>query len=99
MRARPIGNVDASPVSYTLDPAGHVRALYDAEAAGRHLSAVFHSHPQGPPVPSPSDVAGALEPEWAHVIVGLGGEAPEVRAFRIDRGAVTEEAVVVVERV
>ena len=89
-------NVDASPRSYTVDPAGHVRALYDAEARGWRLAAVFHSHPGGPPTPSAADISGALEPEWVHVIIGsdgAGGDA--VRAYRIVDGDVGEEPIVV----
>jgi proteasome lid subunit RPN8/RPN11 len=90
-----LDNVDASPTSYTVDPVGHVRALYDAEGRGWRLAAVFHSHPDGPPVPSAADVAGALEPEWVHVIVGLGGGEPRVRGYRIIDGNVAEEPIVV----
>ncbi len=90
-----LDNADASPTSYTLDPAGHVRALYDAEGRGWHLAAVFHSHPAGPPVPSLADVAGALEPSWVHIIVGLAGGEPEVRGYRIADGDVAGEPIVV----
>lgn len=99
-RAYPIANVDASPVSYTLDPEEHVGALYDAEAYGWHLAAVFHSHPEGPAVPSSTDVEQAFEPAWLYVVVGLAGDgAPDVRGYRIAGGVVTEEPVSVAERV
>jgi proteasome lid subunit RPN8/RPN11 len=88
-------NLDASAVAYTLDPSEHVRALYDAESRGWHLAAVFHSHPAGPAVPSPTDVAKALEPEWLYLIVGMAGREPTVRGFRIVDGAVDEEPIVV----
>ena len=89
-------NTDASPSSYTLDPSEHVRALYDAERRGWRLAAVFHSHPGALPIPSAADVAGALEPEWVHVIIGSdrsGGEV--VRGYRIVDGEVGEEPIVV----
>ena len=88
-------NTDASPVAYTLDPSEHIRALHHAESKGWHLAAVFHSHPNGPAVPSATDVAKALEPEWLYVIVGLAGpDRPTVRGFRIVDGVVTEEPIV-----
>jgi len=90
-------NVDASAVSYTVDPAEHFESLRHAESRGWHLAGVFHSHPSGPPVPSSADVAGALEPEWVYLIVGLGGEEASVRGFRIIGGRVTEVPMVVVE--
>jgi hypothetical protein len=38
-------------------------------------------------------VAGALDPDWLYVIVSLSDESnPEVRAFRIEAGAVAEVA-------
>lgn len=87
-------NIDASPVAYTLDPTEHVRALYDAEGNGWNLVAVFHSHPAGPPIPSSTDVAKALEPDWVYVIVGLIDEdRPAVRGYRIVDGAVDEEPI------
>jgi proteasome lid subunit RPN8/RPN11 len=84
-------NVDASPSSYTIDPAEHVRALYHAESRGWRLGAVFHSHPSGPAVPSATDVAQALEPEWVYLVVGMAGApGPRLRGYRIVGGAVTE---------
>jgi len=89
-------NQDASPLSYTLDPAEHIKALHDAESRGWHLAAVFHSHPNGPAVPSATDVAKALEPDWLYVIVGLGRAGrTAVRGFRIVDGVVTEEPIIV----
>ncbi len=95
-----IANLDASPVSYTLDPAGHIRALHHAESKGWRLAAVFHSHPAGAGVPSAADVAGALEPEWLYIVIGMGipGE-PSMRGFRIRDGVTTEEPLVLLEAV
>lgn len=95
-RAYCLANVDRSPVSYTLDPGDHVAALYDAEARGWHLAGVFHSHPRGPAVPSDTDVARALEPDWLYVVVAWDGAGlPEMRGFRIVGGEAAEEPIVV----
>jgi proteasome lid subunit RPN8/RPN11 len=84
-------NLDASPVSYTLDPAEHIRALYHAERNGWSLGGVFHSHPAGRAVPSATDVQQALEPEWIYLVVGKEPSGdPEVRGYRIERGRATE---------
>jgi proteasome lid subunit RPN8/RPN11 len=97
-RAYCTANLDASPTAYTVDPSEHIRALHDAESRGWHLAAVFHSHPDGPAVPSRVDVAGALEPEWLYVIVSLEvPQQPSVRGFRIVEGEVIEEPIVVAE--
>lgn len=81
-------NAEASPKAYSLDPTEHFRSLRHAEERGWHLAGVFHSHPNGPAQPSPSDVAQALEPEWVYVIVTLDGA---LRGFRIRHGVVSEE--------
>ena len=54
------------------------------------IAGVFHSHPKSAPFPSAADIAGALDPEWLYVIVGLQRpDVPEVRSFRIRDGVVT----------
>jgi len=93
-----IANLDASPDSYTLDPAGHIRALHHAESNGWHLAAVFHSHPAGEAVPSATDLVGALEPGWLYIVIGMASRGePSVRGFRIRDGAATEEPLVIQE--
>ena len=85
-------NTERSPVAYTLDPTEHVRAWRHAERNGWHIAGVFHSHTHTPAVPSRTDVARALEPEWVYFVVGLDGDAePEVRGYWIRDGAVVEE--------
>ena len=92
-----LGNVTASPTTYTLDPGEHFRALRHAEARGWRLAGVFHSHPRGPAVPSPTDAAQAFEPEWLYVVVSLEEPAaPEVRGFWIRSGLVAEEPLLMV---
>lgn len=52
---------------------------------------VYHSHPQGPARPSPTDVAEAHYPDWIHVIADP--RRPVVRAFSIADGRVEELAI------
>ncbi|HEX5631540.1 MAG TPA: M67 family metallopeptidase [Acidimicrobiia bacterium] len=88
--AYPVGNVERSPVRFTVDPDGHFSALRSAEAQGWALGGVYHSHPRSTPVPSRTDLTGALDPEWVHLIVGLVAGVPEVRAWRIVGGEAIE---------
>ncbi len=90
-----LSNADASPVSYTIDPRGHFEALTDAEANGWELIGAFHSHVNAPAYPSPTDIAGAAEPEWVWVVVGPVLGSPEIRAFRIQSGEISEEELVI----
>ncbi len=90
-----LANVAAAPDRYTVEPGGHLGALRHAERNGWELIGVFHSHPQGPPVPSDYDIKGALEPAWHYVILGLDRAGhPVMRSYRIRSGEVTEEPIV-----
>ncbi len=90
-------NVERSPVRFTVDPDGHFAALQAAESEGWSLGGVYHSHPRSRPVPSRHDLAAALDPRWIHLIVGLAGEVPEVRGWRIVAGQATEIPTTIVE--
>jgi proteasome lid subunit RPN8/RPN11 len=93
--AYPVVNVDRSPVRYTVDPDGHFAALRVAESEGWSLGGVYHSHPRSAAVPSRSDVAGALDADWVHLIVSLAGAAPELRAWRIVGSQLVEVAMLI----
>ncbi len=90
-------NAAQSARVYTVDPADHLRAERDAEAAGWEILGVLHSHTHTPAFPSPTDVAQAPDPGWHYAIVSLQhDDAPSLRSYRIVDGVVTEEDVVVV---
>ena len=72
----PTTNQDDSPTSYTIPPQEHFEALVDAESHGWEIGGVFHSHPNGPPVMSSTDVSKAIEPDWIYVVVGFREEKP-----------------------
>ena len=86
-RVLPVPNALRSPVAYQMDGQALVDAMVacDYEPLG-----IYHSHPDGPPVPSPTDVAKAFYPDSLYVIISLAQEPPSVRAFRIRGGAVKE---------
>lgn len=92
-------NVERSPVRFTVDPDGHFVALGHAADRGWDIAGSFHSHPRSAATPSRTDIAGALDPEWVHVIVGLAPPVPEIRAWRIRQGRAIEEPIVVVDGV
>jgi proteasome lid subunit RPN8/RPN11 len=84
-------NIHASPLRFEMDPVDQLRVLDAVEAEGLELGAIYHSHTRTEPTPSPTDINLARwwpEPLW--VIVGLAGPEPDVRAFRILDGSVTE---------
>ena len=90
-RQYPIENILRSPVAYEMEPTQQIQAIIELEEAGLELSAIYHSHPQGPPAPSETDVALAYWPDAAYIIVSLQDRAaPQTRAFAILEGRVTE---------
>lgn len=86
-----VDNKLRSPVAFEMEPQQQLRAILDLEDNGLHMLAIYHSHPEGPQVPSSSDVAQAFYPDAAHVIVSLADRRhPVARAFMIMKGRVHE---------
>jgi proteasome lid subunit RPN8/RPN11 len=87
-------NIHASPLRYEMEPNEQIRVLNAIDDAGHELGAIYHSHTRSEPVPSPTDVNLAKWwPEPLYVIVGLDGDEPDVRAWRIVDGVVSEAAL------
>jgi [CysO sulfur-carrier protein]-S-L-cysteine hydrolase len=82
-----IENIRHSPYDYFMDPDQQVRAMLEIDAGGWAVNGIFHSHPAGPPVPSPSDITQAYYPDAVYVIwARAGGPAWSMRGFEIDAG-------------
>jgi [CysO sulfur-carrier protein]-S-L-cysteine hydrolase len=93
----PIENSLHSPTAYQMEPTQQIQAMLDMEAAGWQLLAIYHSHPQGPERPSPTDIALAYYPEAVTIIVSLRERtAPVVRAFQILGQAVVENKIKII---
>lgn len=94
----PIDNILQSPTTYEMDPQQQLEAMLALEAAGWHLLAIYHSHPQGPEHPSITDIALAYYPEALHIIVSLRKQnSPIVRAFRILDQEVVEKDMKIIQ--
>lgn len=95
-RLYPGTNIDRSPFTYRLDPQEQLRFFKEMDDLGLELVGIYHSHTQAPAYPSRTDVARALYPDAVYVIVGLAASdaPPEMRAFRIRDGTITEEDLV-----
>jgi proteasome lid subunit RPN8/RPN11 len=79
----PARNTLAAPDRYEIEPEAVLAADRRARAAGLLLLGAWHSHPDGPAVPSSTDRAEAW-PDWCYLIVGLAdAAAPELRAWRL----------------
>lgn len=84
--AYPLTNADPSPVSYTIDPEEHFRAMRHSESLGWQIAGVFHSHPHGPATPSMVDVLAASEPDWIYLVAS----PEEIRGFHISEQRIDE---------
>jgi len=78
-------NAAADPLTtYEAAPEDLFAAQRSMRERGEQLLAIYHSHPRAEtPVPSATDVRLAYYPSAVYFIVGLGGEQPDLRAFRI----------------
>jgi len=84
-------NAERSPVKYVVDPRDQIRIQNEIDDHGWELGAIYHSHTRTEPFPSQTDINLARNwPDPLYVIVGVAGEAPDVRASRIVDGQVTE---------
>lgn len=98
-RIYPVENRLHSPVAYEMEPLAQIRAMLALEDKGWELVAIFHSHPNGPLYPSPSDVAQAYYPDAIQIIVSLNSNPdgmPGTAAFIIADGRI-EQAELVIE--
>ena len=73
-----------------VDPVEHIAAMKSLRVRGRVILGAYHSHPRTPAVPSATDLAEAHDAELLYVIVSLGDERPDIRAYRLQGGTFVE---------
>jgi proteasome lid subunit RPN8/RPN11 len=81
----PMRNVAANAhVAYEAAPEDLFAAQREMRERGEQLLAIYHSHPRATePQPSETDVRLAYYPQAIYFIIGLAGEQPVMRAFKI----------------
>ncbi|HST38025.1 MAG TPA: M67 family metallopeptidase [Conexibacter sp.] len=95
VRIFPAENTAASPLRYEIDGRQQLEILDAIEDAGHDLGAIYHSHTRTAPEPSQTDINLAFYPDSLYVIVGIANPEPDVRAWRIVDGVVSEAELVV----
>src|SRR2546423_10183820 len=95
VKVYPATNAAASPLRYEIDGAEQYRIQMDIEDAGLDLGAIYHSHTRTEPYPSQTDINLAFYPDAVYVIVGLGGNPADVRAYSIRDGQVNDAELTV----
>ena len=95
-QARRIRNAHSEPIRrYEMPPMDLMRAESEADAKGRKIVAIYHSHTHTQAYPSQTDVNNAVQSWWTepyYVLISLVEKTrPIVRAYRIsDDASVTE---------
>ncbi len=84
----PVTNILHSPTRYQMAPQEQLRAFEEIESQGLEVVAIFHSHPQGPDEPSPTDIAEAYYPQAVYLIWSKRTGEWRCRGFSIFRGLV-----------
>ena len=91
----PIQNAERSMTYYVMDAKQLLRAMREIEDEGWEL-AIYHSHTHTQAYPSATDIRLAAYPEATYLIVTLQDrDHPDIRAFDIVDGVVSERPVVV----
>ncbi len=90
----PLRNAAPGLDFYEIDADDLFRVTRALDADGRDIVAIYHSHPTGPARPSETDIELAFWPDAWYLICSLDDPAaPDLRAFRIVDGAVSEASV------
>ena len=95
-QARRIRNAHSEPIRrYEMPPMDLMRAESEAEAKGRKIVAIYHSHTHTQAYPSQTDVNNAVQSWWTepyYVLISLVEKTrPIVRAYRISDDASVNE--------
>ncbi len=90
-----IQNVHQTPkIFFEMAPKEQFWAFKNMRHNNLNLVAIYHSHPETPARPSQSDIRLAYDPEPYYLIVSLQQrDKPDLRAYRIVDGKVSEEVV------
>jgi len=84
-----VANQAQSEVRYVMDPIEQLHGFEWIESNGQELLGIFHSHPTGPEVVSPSDIAQAAY-AVVYVILAPVNGSWRARGFWIENGGYSE---------
>lgn len=94
-RCYPVANTAGDKKRFfALDPHGQIEAMRTMRERGEELAAIYHSHPDAPPLPSLADIEQHEYPGVLYLIISLGTKGVlEMRGFHI-RGREIEEVAI-----
>jgi proteasome lid subunit RPN8/RPN11 len=84
----PVANTDPHPDHHFLmDPRQQIDAMRAMRERGEDLFAIYHSHPDAPPLPSAQDLQEAAYPDAFYIIISLATEGTlQMRGFELKSG-------------
>ena len=91
-----MSNISDDPeLCYFMDPKEQLKIMKEIRNNEQKMIGIYHSHPHSAAYPSKKDVELALYPDAMYVIISLqDGGQPEVKAFRIVDGNISEEEII-----
>jgi len=90
----PAANAEHSPTRYVVEPQDQLRIQRELDASDWDLLGIFHSHTHTQAYPSSTDIQLASNwPDQIYLIASLMNPEPQLRAFRIVDGQVSEEEI------
>ena len=88
-------NVDNSEDHFSLDPDEQFKVMREARSEGLDIIGVYHTHPVSPARPSDEDIKLAYDADKVYVIASLATDFKGIKAFKIVKGIVKEEILVI----
>lgn len=89
-------NLDASPVSYRLDPKEQLQVFDEMDEQGWDLLGIFHTHTHSEAYPSETDTKLAFYPDSLYLVMSLADrERPVLRAFTILDAEIAEQELTI----
>ena len=83
---------------FALDHKGQIEAMRSMREHGEELAAIYHSHPDSPPLPSLADIEQHEYPGVLYLIISLGTKGlPEMRGFHIHGREIGEVAIALLD--
>lgn len=97
----PVANCAETPDKrFLLEPSQQIAAMQQMRDKQESLFAIYHSHPNAPAEPSPTDIAQASYPDALHLIISLNTKGVlEMRGFKISDGRVEEYPLRLIETI
>lgn len=94
-RVLPITNILHSRNRFRMDPEQQVNSMIAIREVGMELVGIFHSHPNGPPQPSTTDMLEAAYPEAAYLVFWFEKAKWNAKTYAIQDGEPAEMDLVI----